>query len=127
MVRLQVLAGDRTGVCFSSAQFPIRVGRAAESDFVLDEPGVWPRHFSIQREENELVIHVGPEALLCINGAPVQQAALRNGDVISFGGIKLQFGFTPVRQSSLKWRERLTWAALAGLALGEIAVAYILW
>jgi pSer/pThr/pTyr-binding forkhead associated (FHA) protein len=127
MVRLQVLAGNRTGICFSSSRFPIRVGRAAEDDFILDEPGVWPSHFSIQREGNELVIHVGPDALLCVNGAPVRQAALRNGDIISFGGIKLQFGFTPVRQSSLKWRERLTWAALGGLALGEIAVAYVLW
>jgi pSer/pThr/pTyr-binding forkhead associated (FHA) protein len=127
MVRLEVLAGTRTGVCFSSTSLPIRVGRAADDDLTLDEPGVWPSHFSIQREKNDLFIHVGPNALLSINGESVQQSPLRNGDIISLGAIKLQFGFAPVRQASLLWRERLTWVALAGLAFCEIAVAYLLW
>ena len=127
MVRLEVLAGIRAGGCFSSTSLPIRVGRAADNDLALDEPGVWPSHFSIQREKNDLFLHVGPNALVSVNGESVQQALLRNGDVIGLGAIKLQFGFAPVRQSSLLWRERLTWVALAGLAVSEIAVAYLLW
>ena len=127
MVRLHVVAGNRSGFCFSSSRLPIRVGRASDNDLTLDDPGIWPMHFSIAREKNDLTIHVGPDALLSINSEPVQKALLRNGDVISIGSIKLQFGFTPVRQTSLIWRERATWAALAVLAFSEIAVAYTLW
>jgi hypothetical protein len=127
MVRLEVLAGTRAGVCFSSTRLPLQVGRTAGNDLTLDEPGVWPSHFSIAREENDLVIHVGPEPLLTVNGETVRRAALRNGDIICLGAIKLRFGFAPVRQSSLIWRERLTWVGIAALALGEIAVAYALW
>ena len=126
MVRLEILSGSRAGVCFTLSRFPIRVGRAPDNDVTLDEPGVWPGHFSIRREANDLVAQVGPDALISINGDAVQQSPLRNGDIITVGAIKLQFGFTAVRQSSLAWRERVTWAALAALAFGEVAVAYAL-
>jgi hypothetical protein len=74
-----------------------------------------------------LILCAGPDAILSVNGEGTQRAPLRNGDIISIGATKLRFGFTPVRQSSHAWRERLTWVALAGMALGEIAVAYAFW
>jgi len=127
MVRLRVLAGSSAGLCFDAAQLPIRVGRGSGHDLTLDEPGVWPGHCLITREQNDLLIQAGPEALVSVNDAPVQQTLLRNGDIISLGAVKLRFGFVPVRQRPLRGRECLIWMALAGLVACEIGVAYSLW
>jgi len=49
---------------------------------------------------------------------------LRNGDVISIGALKIQFALSPVRQSSPRAREWLTWAGLALLCLGQVVLIY---
>ena len=127
MVRLEVLSGSKAGTGLACSRFPVRIGRAPENDLSLNDSGVWPFHFSIQRRGNDLVIEAGADALVRVNGEAIHQAALRNGDVIGLGAASLQFGFQPVRQASLRWREALTWAALGALALGEVAIAYALW
>ena len=120
MVQLQILSGKRAGAQFTASHLPLQVGRAAEADLSLEEPGVWPRHFQITREGKDLVCQAEADALLSVNGVPVDRAVLRNGDVISIGALKIQFALSPVRQSSLTARESLTWAALALLCLGQI-------
>ena len=123
MVRLEVLSGVRKGASAACSRFPMAVGRSSDKHLSLEDPGVWPAHFSIQRRKNDLVLRAEPEALVTINGECVREAVLRNGDIICIGSARLQFGFTPVRQASLAWRERLTWTALAALLLGEVAIA----
>jgi hypothetical protein len=54
----------------------------------------------------------------------VDEAILRNGDVLSMGALKIQFALSPVRQASQRLRECLTWAALAILCLGQVALIY---
>jgi len=71
-----------------------------------------------------VVCQAEPDALLSVNGVQVEQAVLRNGDVISIGALKIQFSLSPVRQYSLRARECLTWAALALLCLGQIFLIY---
>jgi len=127
MVRLEVLAGSKTGAVFTGTRFPICAGRAANNDFSFEDDGVWPNHFSIQRQRNELIIQAEANAFLTVNGESIQHATLRNGDVIGVGAARVQFGFTPMRQSSLAWRERLTWVAIAALGFGEVAIAYAIW
>jgi hypothetical protein len=123
MVRLDVLAGTKAGSTADCSGFPISLGRASEDDLKLEDAGVFPAHCSIHRQRNDLILQAAAEALVTVNGEAVQQAALRNGDIIGLGAAKLRFGFMPVRQTSLAWREWLTWLGLAALVLGEVAIA----
>jgi len=125
MVQLQILSGKRAGAQFTAARLPMLIGRAAGADLSLEEPGVWPRHFQIARQGLDLVCQAQASALLSLNGVQVMdQAVLRSGDVISIGALKIQFALSPVRQSSQRWRESLTWAALALLCLGQVVLIY---
>jgi len=124
MVQLQILSGGRAGVIFESSHLPLTIGRSEEADIVLEEPGVWPCHCKIHLRAEGLTLEVEAEALASVNGVPVPQALLRNGDTITLGGALLRFGFTPVRQYRLTLREWLTWIALGALCLGQIALIY---
>jgi hypothetical protein len=59
-----------------------------------------------------------------VNGGVVKETPLHEGDLIEAGGVKMRFGFEPVRQKSLLPRELLTWIALGALSLGQIALIY---
>jgi pSer/pThr/pTyr-binding forkhead associated (FHA) protein len=124
VVQLQLLTGNRSGTIFRSSHFPIRAGRGPESDLLLDDPGVWQRHFLIDWRPEGLVLEAEAEALLSVNDTPAPRALLRNGDIITLGALKIRFSLSPVRQSSLAPREWLTWIALAALCLGQIALVY---
>jgi pSer/pThr/pTyr-binding forkhead associated (FHA) protein len=124
VVQLQLLTGNRIGTVFRAVHFPIRAGRAPELDLRLDDPGVWQYHFLIDWRAEGLVLEAESEALLSVNSTPVQRALLRNGDIITLGALKIRFSLSPVRQSSLAPREWLTWIALGGLCLGQIALIY---
>src|SRR5208282_3669684 len=124
MVRLQILSGNRAGATFQSARFPMRAGRSQDSDFALDDPGVWPRHFQIDWQPDGLVLEVEPDALLSLNDTPVRRAILRNGDVMTLGAVRIRFSLSPVHPSSLAALEWLTWIALAALCLGQVALIY---
>ncbi len=75
----------------------------------LDESGVWPRHFQIVWLPQGLMLEADPDALVSVNDAVVRQSALRNGDVITLGSLKIRFSLSAVRQSSITFREWLTW------------------
>jgi len=75
MVQLQILCGSRRGAGFCGARFPIRVGRAPDSDLCVEEPGVWPRHFHILWEPEGLLVEAEAEALLELNGVAAQRAS----------------------------------------------------
>jgi len=61
---------------------------------------------------------------VAVNGQRVQEAVLRNGDLIEAGSVKMRFGLSPAPQHSLRLREGLTWFALAVLCLGQVALIY---
>jgi pSer/pThr/pTyr-binding forkhead associated (FHA) protein len=122
MVQLLILSGNNAGAQFTRTRFPILIGRAADADISLDAPGVWPRHLQITRQAEGLVCQAEADALISVNDALVRQAVLRNGDVISLGGLKIQFALAPVRQASLRARESLLWLALALLCLAQVAL-----
>jgi len=126
MVQLQILSGNRTGTKFSGKHFPIKVGRADDSDLALQEPGIWPRHFQITWQMEGLILESEPDALISVNDAAVRRAVLRNGDVITVGSLKLRFSLVAVRQSSTALVEWLTWVALGALCLGQVALVYLL-
>jgi len=126
MVDLQILSGSRTGTKFRIDRFPICVGRAEDVDLSVDEPGVWPRHFQIVWQTEALILVAEPEALVSVNNAMVREAALRDGDVITLGSLRIRFSFSSVRQSPMAAGEWLTWIGLGALCLVQVALVYLL-
>lgn len=126
MVQFQILSGRRAGIILESPRLPVTIGRSEQADIAIDDPGVWPCHCKIHWRTEGLILEVEPEALASVNGVPVPQALLRNGDTITLGGATLRFCLSPMRQKGVALREWLTWAGLALLCLGQVALIYYL-
>ena len=125
MVQLKILSGKKAGTEIVARHFPFQIGRAANCDLSLDEPGVWDNHFQIHLDSADgFALVSDANTSVVIEGKTIQQTALRGGDIIEIGLAKILFGLSPTRQKSLVLREWLTWIALAGLSLGQIALIY---
>jgi len=123
MVQLKILSGKKAGAIWNARRFPVRIGRAAESDLQMEEDGVWDRHLALDFNPAEgLVLSAQPDALASVNGEAVQQTVLRNGDLIEFGSMKVQFWLSETRQRGLGVREWLTWAGILAVAAGQVAL-----
>src|SRR4029077_16360073 len=106
-------------------RFPFRVGRAPENHLQLDDDGVWDRHLALEFQRNEsFPLAVRPDALATVNNEPVQTAPLRNGDVISFGSVKIQFWLAAARQRGLRFREFFVWTLIILITLGQFVLIY---
>jgi pSer/pThr/pTyr-binding forkhead associated (FHA) protein len=125
VVQLDILTGKQAGTSWVARRLPFSLGRSSPATLVLEEPGVWDRHaeFALRPGEGIAVSSLA-EATLNVNGQPVQQALLRNGDVIEAGSVKLRFGLCHTRQRGLWLRETLTWIALAAVCLAQVALIY---
>jgi predicted component of type VI protein secretion system len=127
MVELRIVSGKMAGTSWSARRFPVRIGRAANSDLRLEEDGVWDDHLLLDFERGEgFILSAQPNALTQVNGQSVEQTRLRNGDEITLGSLKLLFSLARTRQASLRWREILTWTGLALVTLGQLALLYLL-
>jgi hypothetical protein len=125
MVQFKILSGKKAGTEMVARRFPFHVGRAANCELSLDEPGVWDKHFQIGLESAEgFVLVSDANTSVVIEGKTVQRTLLRSGDIIEVGLAKILFALSPTRQKSLILREWLTWIALAILCLGQIALIY---
>ena len=65
-----------------------------------------------------------PDALVTVNHQPAQVVRLRNGDLLEFGSVRMQFWLAETRQRGLRFRECLVWLLIALVSLGQIAVIY---
>ena len=125
MVQLSILSGKQAGSQWVARRFPIRVGRSAKADLRLDEPGVWDQHLQILLKPKEgFILQAHDDALVSLNGEPLRSGLLRNGDCIELGASKLQFWLAESRQRGLKSRELLSWAGIALVSLGQVALVY---
>ena len=125
MVQLRLLTGKAAGTVHRLHRFPSLIGRSSSADLRLEEPGIWDRHCEIRLEPGTgFGLTVLSEAKAAVNGQMLDEAPLRNGDIIEAGGVKLQFWLSQPRQRSLVAREKLTWAALLLLCAGQIALIY---
>ena len=125
MVQLGVLSSRRAGTTVTARRFPFVVGRNKDADLCLEEEGVWERHLEIDlRMPDGFVLKANPGALATINDQTIREAVLRSGDLIEFGPVKLRFWLSPTRQVDLRWREVLTWFALALMGGAQIALVY---
>ncbi len=125
MIQVKFLRGKMAGSSWTTRRFPVRMGRAPDSDLRIEEPGVWDHHLQIDLDPKEgFVAHIPSEAFVTINGHPFERASLRNGDLIEMGTVKLQFWLAAPRQAGLRLREWLTWLAIAVISLGQIWLIY---
>jgi pSer/pThr/pTyr-binding forkhead associated (FHA) protein len=124
MFLITVLTGKMAGQFLVVRHFPFRVGRAAESDARLEDEGVWPRHFELIQEGNTCAIQSMETALVTVNGGTVTKAALRNGDEIDIGAVKLRFGLAPVELRGLVAREGSVWVFLVLVFLIQFWMIY---
>ena len=74
--------------------------------------------------EEGIVLSAQPNALVAVNGQAVQQIAMRSGDEINIGSLRLQFWLSETRQADLRLREGFTWAAIAAISLGQVGLIY---
>jgi len=124
MIQLRILSGKMAGAEVAARHFPFRIGRAA-GDLQLCEDGVWDRHLEITLDPAAgYVLTASPDALTAINGQPVRQAVLRNGDIMEIGALKIRFWLGAVRQYGLLIREWLVWTAFALIAAAQVALIY---
>jgi pSer/pThr/pTyr-binding forkhead associated (FHA) protein len=125
MVQLKILSGKKAGAAWGARRFPVRIGRAASADLQLEENGVWDEHCRLEFDPAEgVVLRARPEAPARVNGQPVEQAVLRNGDSIELGSLQLQFWLSEIKQRGFRLREALTWLGLAAITLGQLALIY---
>ena len=125
MVQLKVLSGKKAGTAWVARRFPVRIGRSSAADLQLEESGVWDQHLQLDFDPVEgIVLSAQPDALATVNGQPVHQTILRNGDTIDIGSLKMQFWLSETRQAELRLREGLTWAGIAAISFGQIGLIY---
>ncbi|MHB8522005.1 MAG: FHA domain-containing protein [Limisphaerales bacterium] len=122
---MHVLTGKKTGAVALARRFPWRIGRAPDADLRLEEDGIWERHLELTLHHPEgFRLSLKSEALATINGRPIQETTLHNGDLIELGPVKIRFWLSEPRQHSLRPRECFTWLLLAGLSVAQIALVY---
>src|ERR1700677_4720308 len=87
--------------------------------------GGWDRHLELALDPVAgYVLTAAPDALTAINGQPVRQAVLRNGDTMEIGALKIRFWLGAVRQYALPIRELVIWLAFALIAAAQVALIY---
>jgi hypothetical protein len=125
MVQLKFLSGKKAGAAWVARRFPVRIGRSSAADLQVEESGVWDQHLQLKFNPAEgIVLSAQPDALVTVNGQPVHQTVLRNGDSIDIGSLRMQFWLSETRQAGLRVREGLTWAGIATISLGQVGLIY---
>ena len=125
MVQLSILSCESAGTLIVARRFPFAIGRGAESQLQLEAPGIWEKHLTLTFDPSQgIVAEVQGEAMAAIGDEPFRRQALRNGDVIEIGSLKLRFSLSATVQRSFLLREWLTWLALGGLVGGQ---GWLIW
>jgi pSer/pThr/pTyr-binding forkhead associated (FHA) protein len=126
MLQLKVLSGRMAGTENVARHFPYQVGRGPGNDFVIDEPGMFDRHFTINlNESKEFILQTEAGTFVAVSGQQnVRDAVLKNADLIEVGQTKILFALSPTEQHGLAFRENLTWVALALLTVSQVALIF---
>ena len=125
MIQLHLLSGKKAGTRTVVRHFPFRIGRADGQELQLEDDGVWDEHLTIGYDpQSGFSLATAPQALAAVNAEPVQNVHLRNGDIITFGSVKIQFWLAAARQGSLRLRENFAWALLLAVTVLQFVLLY---
>lgn len=86
-----VLSGARVGQIYALGDRSCVIGRAEDADIILDDEGVSRHHAKIVRFANETTAlkDLGSRNGTFVNGEPIKQRALENGDRIQIGTVTI--------------------------------------
>ena len=125
MIHLDILSGKKAGAQSVARHFPFRIGRAAQNDLQLEDDGVWDQHLVLEYQKTEgFKLATSANALATVNGEPIQNKILRNGDTITIGSARLQFWLAAAQQRGLRSRETFVWTLLALVTIGQFVLIY---
>jgi len=101
MARLRTLASDGAGSEITLRPGQNRFGRADDNDFQLLDPAVSGHHCVIEYNEGVAIVRdLGSTNGTFVNGVPVQEAILQNGQVLRLGTVELLYEeWTPEQPS----------------------------
>jgi pSer/pThr/pTyr-binding forkhead associated (FHA) protein len=122
--QLSIVSGKMAGQVIRVRHFPFVAGRSGNCDLVLPEQGVWQKHLELRLQDGRCAVRSLEEAALGVNGQPVREAILRNGDQIEIGSMKLRFGLGPVVFRAARSREMAIWAALGAVFVFQFWLIY---
>ena len=125
MIQFSILSGKQAGTVMAARHFPFRIGRSDRMHWQTDASGVWDEHVEIRLNAREgFSLHALSRGLAVINRQPVTEGALRNGDVIEIGALRLQFWLGETRGKRLGWREAMVWGGIAAVIAGQTALVH---
>jgi pSer/pThr/pTyr-binding forkhead associated (FHA) protein len=125
MIQLNILSGKQAGTQPVARRFPFHIGRAVDNELQLEDDGVWDQHLTLEfQPQSGFNLATAPDALATVNGEPVQNTILRNGDTITVGSVKIQFWLAAARQGSLLAREFFLWALIAAVTAVQLVLVY---
>lgn len=86
-----VLSGARIGQIYTLGDRSCVIGRAEDADIILDDEGVSRHHAKIIHFANETTAlkDLGSRNGTFVNGEPIKQRALENGDRIQIGSVTI--------------------------------------
>jgi pSer/pThr/pTyr-binding forkhead associated (FHA) protein len=125
VIQFKILSGKKAGTACVARRFPVRIGRGPNADLQLEEDGVWDNHLRLDLSPAEgVILRTQTEGPARVNGKPVDHVALRNGDTIEIGSVRLQFWLGETQQGALRIREWLTWVLIGLISLAQIGLIY---
>jgi pSer/pThr/pTyr-binding forkhead associated (FHA) protein len=125
MIYLQLLSGKKAGSRAAAVHFPFRIGRDPQNDLSLEDDGVWDQHLTLEfRQQEGFHLATISHAIAAVNGKPVEDVLLRNGDIITIGSAKIQFWLAPAPQYGLRLRENSVWGLLLLVTLFQF---FLMW
>jgi hypothetical protein len=129
MVEFSLLSGPDRGRVVTIGTLPAVLGRAGSGVVPLAGPGVWDRHFELQKSgDGRIVLRVLGEARVSVGASPIRERVLKNGDELEVGAVRMRFGLSRPSSRSLVGREVGFWCAcgvvivLEGLLMGWVGL-----
>lgn len=72
---------------------PVVIGRGAEADLQIDDPGVSRRHAMVRLRPSPSVTDLGSTNGTAVDGVGIEEADLRDGAVLTFGSTRTVFRY----------------------------------
>lgn len=109
--------------------FPVTIGRSANSQLRLEDPGIWDMHAKLTLLPGKgILLQPLSDGTVTLHDQPVTTATvLRNGDIFHLSTIQCQFQLGPSAPGKLMWREWLFWLLLGAAIIGQIYLIGSLW